>query len=96
MLFTGDAGVAAERRFLSEGIALHADILKVGHHGSGYSSSPEFITTVHPHDAVISVGRNNVLGHPAPSTIGTLEHAGSRIHRTDEDVRNDDFNRGQR
>ena len=42
MLFTGDAGVAAEERFLKIGIDLHADILKVGHHGSAYSSSPEF------------------------------------------------------
>jgi beta-lactamase superfamily II metal-dependent hydrolase len=40
ILFTGDAGVAAEQRFLSERIDLHADVLKVGHHGSRYSSSP--------------------------------------------------------
>jgi beta-lactamase superfamily II metal-dependent hydrolase len=40
MLFTGDAGVAAERRFLDEGIDLRADVLKVGHHGSAYSTSP--------------------------------------------------------
>jgi competence protein ComEC len=64
MLFTGDAGVAAERRFLDEGIELHVDILKVGHHGSAYSSSPEFIAAVHPRYAIISVGRHNLFGHP--------------------------------
>jgi len=95
MLFTGDAGVAAEQRFLSEGIDLHADVLKVGHHGSAYSSSSEFIRTVHPHDAIISVGRHNVFGHPAPATIGTLERAGSRIHRTDEDGANTVLNDGK-
>jgi competence protein ComEC len=40
MLFTGDADIAAEQRFLSEGIDLRATMLKVGHHGSAFSSSP--------------------------------------------------------
>jgi len=84
MLFTGDAGVAAERRFLDEGINLRADILKVGHHGSAYSSSPQFISAVHPHYAVISVGRHNLFGHPAMSTIERLEQAPTQIFRTDE------------
>jgi competence protein ComEC len=86
MLFTGDAGIAAEQRFLAEGIDLHADVLKVGHHGSAYSSSREFIAAVHPRYAIISVGRHNLFGHPAPSTIETLENAGARIYRTDEDA----------
>jgi competence protein ComEC len=57
MLFTGDAGFAAEQRFLKTSIDLHADILKVGHHGSAYSSSPEFLAAVNPRFAIISVGR---------------------------------------
>lgn len=84
MLFTGDAGVAAEQRFLDEGVDLHADILKVGHHGSAYSSSPEFIAAVHPRYAIISVGRHNLYGHPASSTIETLEREGVSVYRTDE------------
>src|SRR5579863_1245143 len=83
MVFTGDAGVAAEQRFLSEGIDLHADVLKVGHHGSAYSSSPEFIAAVHPKYAIISVGRHNMFGHPAPSTVETLQRFGARVYRTD-------------
>ncbi len=86
MLFTGDAGVAAEQRFLNEGIDLHADILKVGHHGSAYSSSPEFIGAVHPKYAIISVGRHNMFGHPAPLTIETLQRFGARVYRTDRDA----------
>lgn len=70
-----DAGVAAEQRFSNEGIDLHADVLKVGHHGSTYSSSPAFIAAVHPEYAIISVGRHNMFGHPAPSTIETLQRA---------------------
>ena len=83
MLFTGDAGVAAEQRFLAEGVYLRADVLKVGHHGSAYSSSPEFLAAVHPRYAIISVGRHNLFGHPAPSTIETLRHLGPAIFRTD-------------
>ncbi len=84
MLFTGDAGVAAEQRFLQEGVDLHADVLKVGHHGSAYSSSPAFAAAVHPRYAIISVGRHNMFGHPAPSTLATLQRFGATIYRTDQ------------
>ncbi|MGZ3496900.1 MAG: ComEC/Rec2 family competence protein [Vulcanimicrobiaceae bacterium] len=84
MLFTGDAGVEAERRFLNEGFDLHAAVLKVGHHGSAYSSSPDFIAAVHPQYAIVSVGRHNMFGHPAPSTIETLQRFGVRVYRTDQ------------
>jgi competence protein ComEC len=85
MLFTGDAGVLAERRFLATGIDLHADVLKVGHHGSAYSSTPDFIAAVHPKYAIVSVGRYNHFGHPAPRTIAILERIGARVYRTDQD-----------
>jgi competence protein ComEC len=84
MLFTGDAGASAEDRFLSEGTDLRCDVLKVGHHGSGYSSTPPFIEAVHPRYAIVSVGRHNLFGHPAPSTLQTLQRYGAQIYRTDE------------
>jgi len=84
MLFTGDAGAEAEQRFLAEGIDLHADVLKVGHHGSAYSSTPAFIAAVHPHYAIVSVGRHNLFGHPAASTLETLQHFNAQIYRTDQ------------
>jgi len=83
MLFTGDAGSAAEQRFLAEGIDLHADVLKVGHHGSAYGSTPEFIAAVRPRYAIISVGRHNLFGHPAPSTVETVQRFGAVVYRTD-------------
>jgi len=85
MLFTGDAGAESERRFLAEGIDLHADVLKVGHHGSAYSSTSAFIRAVHPRYAIVSVGRRNVFGHPAPQTLETLQRFGANVYRTDED-----------
>jgi len=82
-LFMGDAGEASEARLLVSGADLSANVLKVGHHGSQYASTPPFIAAVHPQVAIISVGRHNTFGHPGPSTLATLERAGATIYRTD-------------
>jgi len=82
-LFTGDAGESSEARLLASGADLRADVLKVGHHGSQYASTPPFIAAVHPHVAIISVGRHNMFGHPGPSTLATLGAASASIYRTD-------------
>jgi competence protein ComEC len=82
-LFMGDAGQNSEARLLASGVDLRADILKVGHHGSAYASTPEFIAAVHPKIAIISVGRHNRFGHPAPRTLATLRAAGVTVYRTD-------------
>lgn len=84
IVISPDSSIAAEQRFLNEGIDLHTDVLKVGHHGSAYSSSAPFIAAVHPKYAVISVGRHNMFGHPAPSTIEMLQRFVARVYRTDE------------
>jgi competence protein ComEC len=83
MLFTGDAGFETEQRLLARGADVHADVLKVGHHGSAYASSPDFLAAVHPAVALISVGRHNVFGHPAPRTVAALRAQGVRTYRTD-------------
>ena len=83
VLFMGDAGSAAEQRLLASGVDLRADVLKVGHHGSAYSSSPSFVAAVRPGYALISVGRHNVFGHPAATTLTTLRKAGAETYRTD-------------
>ncbi len=82
-LFMGDAGESSEARLLASGTDLHADVLKVGHHGSQYASTPPFIAAVHPQVAIISVGRHNTFGHPGPTTLATLERAGATLYRTD-------------
>jgi competence protein ComEC len=83
-LLMGDAGEDSEARLLAFSDDLHADVLKVGHHGSKYASTPSFIALVHPKTAVISVGRHNTFGHPSPFTISILRHLGARIYRTDQ------------
>lgn len=81
-LFVGDLRVPAEQVLLKKGYDLNADVLKVGHHGSKYSSSENFIAAVRPLIAAIGVGQNR-YGHPAPQTLTTLELVGARVHRTD-------------
>jgi competence protein ComEC len=83
MLFTGDAGAQAEARILASGTDVRADVLKVGHHGSAYSSTPAFIAALQPRYALISVGRHNLFGHPAATTLTTLQSAGATVYRTD-------------
>ena len=79
----GDAGEASEARLLASGADLHADVLKVGHHGSRYASTALFIAAVRPSRSIISAGRHNTFGHPAPSTLETLRAEDSAIFRTD-------------
>ena len=67
-LFMGDAGAQTESLLLRRGIDLRANVLKVGHHGSAYASSPAFIAAVQPSLALISVGRHNSFGHPSART----------------------------
>jgi beta-lactamase superfamily II metal-dependent hydrolase len=83
-LFMGDAGENSEGRLLAFGDDLRADMLKVGHHGSQYASTPMFIAAVHPTIAIISVGRHNTFGHPGPTTLATLVRVGAIIYRTDK------------
>jgi len=82
-LFTGDAGENREAQLLATGEDLHADVLKVGHHGSNYASTPAFVAAVSPQLASISVGRHNTFGHPGASTLATLTRYRATIYRTD-------------
>jgi competence protein ComEC len=84
-LFNGDASADTEDALIRSGYPLDAEILKVGHHGSQYSSSPAFIDRVHPEIAVISVGKDNSYGHPNKQTLDTLAGDGAIVYRTDRD-----------
>lgn len=86
ILFVGDAEHEAEELLLRRAAtSLRSDVLKVGHHGSRTSTSPEFLRAVHPSDAVVSVGTRNRFGHPSPITLETLRRAGVCTWRTDDD-----------
>ena len=72
LLLTGDVFEAAERGMMESGAALDSDVLKVPHHGSGSSSTAEFLGAVSPAAAVISVGADNRFGHPSEDVVRRL------------------------
>ena len=82
-LFTGDATDKSEEKILNSGINIQADVLKVGHHGSKYSTTDEFLNAVNPKYAIISVGDDNIYKHPESKTISKLKSNNIEIHRTD-------------
>lgn len=84
VLFTADVGFPVEQVLLKKGHDISADVLKVGHHGSKYSSSESFVATVRPLVSVIGVGKNS-YGHPTPRVLETLDLAGTHMYRTDQD-----------
>jgi len=84
VLLEGDAEKAVERRIA----ALHhphADLLKVGHHGSATSTTPEILQSVRPSYGVISVGLHTSFGLPKADVLARLQAAGVRVYRTDLD-----------
>lgn len=82
VLVTGDMNAAVERRLVKYGNLPETELLVVGHHGSGYSTSGELLQTIQPQWAVISVGYNT-YGHPAEETLARLAQYGCDIYRTD-------------
>jgi competence protein ComEC len=83
MLFTGDAEGAVERFLIDTPLPLSSQVLKVGHHGSRTSTTPEFVRRVRPDAAVISLAAGNPFGHPHRVTLETLAAAGVTVYRTD-------------
>lgn len=81
-LFTGDAGKEMEAVLTREGVG-PVDILKVGHHGSRFSSSESFLAALEPALAIIPVGKNS-YGHPTSEVLGRLVRIGASVFRTDE------------
>ncbi|MFJ5528976.1 ComEC/Rec2 family competence protein [Streptomyces sp. NPDC093261] len=87
LLLLGDLEPPAQEALLRspEGAGLGpVDVLKVAHHGSAYQD-PELIRRIAPRLALISCGRDNPYGHPAPSTVAALRGEGALVLRTDRD-----------
>ena len=82
-LFTGDISSDIEKYLIKKyPDKLEADVLKVAHHGSKYSTSQEFLDVVKPKYSYIPVGKN-VYGHPAPEVISRLKNFGTDVYRAD-------------
>ena len=84
MLFTGDASRAEENKLImEENTKLSSRVLKVGHHGSAGSSQKDFLRSVRPESAVISVGLHNDYGHPTSQALQRLAAENIMVYRTD-------------
>ena len=82
-LFTGDAGFDAEADMIFDQEDLDVDWLKVGHHGSKFSTSKFFLARVSPQVSIISVGEND-YGHPTEEVLQRLKDYNSQVLRTDQ------------
>jgi competence protein ComEC len=79
----GDLPTSEEDRLAREyGSALKSDILKASHHGSRHSTSAVLLAAVHPSIVVISAGKGNSYGHPAPEVLDRIRSQGARILST--------------
>jgi competence protein ComEC len=83
-LFMGDADRYAENAILATRLNLHADILKLGQHGSCDSSDPAFLDAVHPSVAVYFTGLYYPFMNPCPGTVSALKEDGTFVYGTDE------------
>jgi beta-lactamase superfamily II metal-dependent hydrolase len=83
MLFTGDAEAETEARMIEKGANLQVKVLKVGHHGSRFASSEEFLEKAQPEAATISVGATNKFKHPTNDALARLKAAKVKVYRTD-------------
>jgi competence protein ComEC len=83
ILLTGDISADVERTIAPLLGQARIRILKVAHHGSRTSTSDALLAAWRPHVALISAGRGNSFGHPAPDVVARLDAAGARVFRTD-------------
>jgi competence protein ComEC len=89
VLLTGDATAESEDEMIRSGVLADVDVLKVGHHGSGTSTSQPFLDLVRPDIAVISAGLDNQYRHPHQEVLDRLDNAGSQIWLTDVGIGDD-------
>lgn len=83
-LFTGDAPFEVEEELIEKKIYFESDVLKIGHHGSKYSSNLDFLDLVNPKYAVIQSGEGNSFNHPHFKTINNLQKREIKIFRNDQ------------
>ncbi|MBI5414671.1 hypothetical protein HZA38_04110 [Candidatus Peregrinibacteria bacterium] len=79
ILLTADIEADGEKEILKKPVPLKSDILKVAHHGSKTSSSPEFLEAVQPKISVISAGKKNPYGHPHAEIVDRIKNFGSGV-----------------
>jgi competence protein ComEC len=85
MMLAGDAEEQTEHRLLTKELDLRSRVLKIGHHGSKYATSKDFLERVQPEVAIVSCGAWNRYGHPSQAVLDRLRAANPnvKLYRTD-------------
>lgn len=84
ILLTGDIEKEVESYLLKDDSLKNLDIIKIAHHGSITSSGEEFIQHIKPKNAIFTLGKNNLFGHPDIEVIKRYKNMNTSIYRTDE------------
>jgi beta-lactamase superfamily II metal-dependent hydrolase len=82
ILLTGDIEKEAERQIVAANTNLHADVIKVPHHGSRTSSTDAFVKATSPAYAIISVGQRSMFGHPHKEVMARWSASGAEVLTT--------------
>lgn len=82
-IYMGDAETGNFEAAMDSGYNLDADVIKIGHHGSGNATNKALLKAVSPDIAVISCGRGNDYGHPHKETLSLLKKNKAEVLRTD-------------
>lgn len=77
ILLTGD-----ECRYWSKW-ACQADVLKLPHHGAYFDGFNDMLETVRPQEIYVSVGKNNIYGHPDKRSSSCVNNGDAEFFRTD-------------
>ncbi len=83
ILMTADIDTQVEDAMMRQNMLTDVNILKIAHHGSKESTGKKFLDIVRPETILISVGKNNSYGHPAPMILSRVEAMGAKVYRTD-------------
>ncbi len=85
ILFAGDLELDHWDKLISKyGSDLKSNILKVSHHGSKTGTNSKVMDVIQPDEVIISVGKNNMFGHPHKDVITLLQKTGKKVYRTDK------------
>ncbi|MFC1931828.1 DNA internalization-related competence protein ComEC/Rec2 [Chloroflexota bacterium] len=84
-LLAADIRRKAEFHLITDRVGLKSTVLKIAHHGSDTSTTPEFLSVVNPQVAIICVGADNQFGHPKDEVLARLQAKldPENIYRTD-------------
>lgn len=85
IVLPGDIGRDTEQLIAERFAPVRYRVLKVPHHGSATSSGEMLLEHLQPTLAIVSAGRGNAFGHPAPSVVSRYDRRGIGLYRTDQD-----------